>query len=255
MTAFEAARQTLRLSEAWDRVAKLDGKAPWSGQAALFRELVDLLRGQTYWLARRAGKEPRVQTLVSAYRPAVDALKEMVPAVLSPFEQKAAVRRANVWMKAGAPKAVAHSVALMRPLTQAASLSDLAKERAWPLPPTAQVYHKVGGIFGFDRLRAAATAGAAGADPYERLAVRRLIEDMVGEQAGLTGAIMDACGPPPETERPDRAAHAVHAWISDRAETVRSARRTIEEVERAPGGWSFAKLSIANAALRELAGS
>jgi glutamate dehydrogenase len=255
VTAFEAARQTLRLSEAWDRVAKLDGKAPWSGQAALFRELVDLLRGQTYWLARRAGKEPRVQTLVSAYRPAVDALKEMVPAVLSPFEQKAAVRRANVWIKAGAPKAVAHSVALMRPLTQAASLSDLAKERAWPLPPTAQVYHKVGGIFGFDRLRAAATAGAAGADPYERLAVRRLIEDMVGEQAGLTGAIMDACGPPPETERPDRAAHAVHAWISDRAETVRSARRTIEEMERAPGGWSFAKLSIANAALRELAGS
>jgi glutamate dehydrogenase len=253
VTGFEAARQTLRLAEVWERVARLDGKIPWAGQAALFRELVDLLRGQTYWLARRAGKEPRVQTLVSAYRPAVDALKEMVPAVLSPFEQKAAVRRANVWIKAGAPRGVAHSVALMRPLTQAASLSDLAKERAWPLPPTAQVYHKVGGVFGFDRLRAAAMSRAGGDDVFERLAVRRLIEDMVGEQAGLTGAIMDACGPPLASERPDRAAQAVQAWIADRADTVRSARRTIEEVERAPGGWSFAKLTIANAALRELA--
>ncbi len=253
VTAFEAARQTLRLSEAWDRVAKLDGKASWLGQAALFRELVDLLRGQTYWLARRAGREPRVQTLVSAYRPAVDALKEMVPAVLSPFEQKAAVRRAAAWVKAGAPKSVAHSVALMRPLTQAASLSDLAKERAWPLPPTAQVYHKVGGVFSFDRLRAAAMARSESEDTYERLAVRRLVEDMVSEQAGLTGAIMDACGPPPESDRPDRAAHAVHAWISDRGDAVRVARRTIEEVEKAPGGWSFAKLTIANAALRELA--
>jgi len=251
VTAFEAARQTLRFGEVWTRVARLDGKVPWAGQAALFGELTDLLRGQTYWLARRAGRQPRVQTLVSAYRPAVDALKNMVPAVLSPFEQKAAVRRAAGWVKAGAPKAVAHSVALMRPLTQAASLSDLARDRTWPLAPTAQVYHKVGGVFGFDRLRAAAAARSEGDDPFERLAVRRLIEDMVGEQASLTAAIMDACGPPAEGDK--AATHAVTVWALDRAETVRSVRRAVEEVERASGGWSFAKLTIANAALRELA--
>ena len=31
------------------------------------------------------------------------------------------------------------------------------------------------------------------------------------------------------------------------------ARRTIDEIEASAGGWSFAKLTIANAALRELA--
>jgi len=76
---------------------------------------------------------------------------------------------------------------------------------------------------------------------------------MVGEQAGLTGAIMDACGPPSEGDKTDRSAHAVTVWTSDRAETVRQVRRAVEEVEKAPGGWSFAKLTIANAALRELA--
>jgi glutamate dehydrogenase len=34
---------------------------------------------------------------------------------------------------------------------------------------------------------------------------------------------------------------------------VRAVRRAMEEVEKAPGGWTFAKLTIANAALRELA--
>jgi glutamate dehydrogenase len=258
VTAFEAARQTLRFSEAWARVERLDGKAPWSGQAVLFGELVNLIRGQTYWLARRAARDTgagatRVQDLITAYRPAVDALKDMVPAVLSPFEQKAAVRRASVWIKAGAPKAVAHSVALMRPLTLSAPLSDLAREKTWPLRQAAIVYHKVGGVFGFDRLRAAAASRAGGGDAYERLAVRRLIEDMVTEQAGLAGAVMDSCGAPPEGEKSDRAAHAVSAWSAERAETIRAVRRTVDEIERAPGAWTFAKLTIANAALRDLA--
>jgi glutamate dehydrogenase len=258
VTAFEVARQTLRCDEAWSRVERLDGKAPWAGQEALFRELVNLLRGQTYWLARRVGREAapgasRVQSLINAYRPAVDTLKDMAPAVFSPFEQKAAVRRAATWIKAGAPKAVAHSVALMRPLVLAASMSDLAKDKGWPLRPAAVIYHKVGGVFGFDRLRAAALARGAGGDAFERLAVRRLIEDMITEQASLTGAVMDVAGPPRDGDKSDRASHAVTAWTSDRAEAVRAVRRTVEEVEKAPGGWTFAKLTIANAALRELA--
>ena len=134
-------------------------QGPAAGQTALFGELVDVLRGQTYWLARRAAREGAdVQALTRAYRPAVDALKPWFPGVLSPFEQKAAVRRAAGWIKAGAPKDIAHSVALMRPLTLAATLADLARAQAWPLAHAAFVYHRVGGVFGFDRLRAAAAS-------------------------------------------------------------------------------------------------
>jgi glutamate dehydrogenase len=258
VTAFEAARQTLRFDDAWSRVERLDGKASWSGQAALFGELVEVLRGQTYWLARRLGRDAGgtgVQALVSAYRPAVDALKDMVPGVLSPFEQKAAVRRASAWVKAGAPKTVAHSVALMRPLTLAASISDLAKDQAWPLAAAARVYHKVGGDFGFDKLRAAAASRGGGGDAYERLAVRRLIEDMIGEQSALARAVMARGAPPEDGGKSDSASGAVVSWVSERADAVRAARRIIDDVEKAPGNWTFAKLTIANAALRELAGA
>ncbi len=212
-----------------------------------------LLRGLTYWLARRAGREAsEVKGLVGAYRGPVDALKRRVPGVLSPVEQKAAVRRAAQWIKAGAPKDIAHSVALMRPLTQAVNLADLAAAKDWPLADAAFAYHRVGGIFGFDKLRAAAGARSSD-DPFERLAVRRLIEDMLAEQAALAGAVMDLAGKNDGADPARHAAAAVQAWTARRAEAVRVARRQIEETERAQGGWTFAKLTIANAALKELA--
>ena len=255
IVAFEAARQVLRFSAAWSRVEALDGKIPAAGQTALFRELAYVLRGQTYWLARRRAREPiGVEQLVAAYRPAMDGLKKLVPAALSPFEQKAAVRRAAGWIKAGAPKDIAHSVALMRPLTVTATLADLAAREGWPLAAAAFVYHRVGGVFGFDRLRASAGSRAAG-DSYERLAVRRLIEDMLAEQAALAGAVMRVAGPAPrDAPGAARARAALNAWSLAHAEAARFARKTVEDIDKAAGGWSFAKLTIANAALRELAG-
>ncbi|HWA61166.1 MAG TPA: NAD-glutamate dehydrogenase, partial [Caulobacteraceae bacterium] len=255
VTGFEAARQVLRFGEAWARVEALDGTIPAAGQTALYRELAYVLRGQTFWLARRAVRDgAHVQALIDAYRPAVDRLKTLVPQVLSPFEQKAAVRRAAGWIKAGAPKDVAHSVALMRPLTVASTLTDLAAGSSWPLPAVAHVYHRIGGVFGFDRLRAAAGSRTAG-DAYERLAVRRLIEDMLGEQAAVTKAVMAFTGNPDAVDGPERAKAAVASWSALRADPVRAVRRTLEEIEKSPGGWSFAKLTIANAALRQLAGA
>jgi glutamate dehydrogenase len=251
--AFEAARHVLRFDETWARVEALDGQVPAAGQTALFLELSYILRGQTFWLARRAARDgATVNGLISAYQPAVDKLKTLVPAVLSPFEQKAAVRRAAGWIKAGAPKDVAHSVALLRPLTVAETLTDLAASSSWSLEAVARVYHHIGGMFGFDKLRAAA-GSRTGGDTYERLAVRRLIEDMLSEQAAVTGAVMAFAGRPQDGDGSERAKAAVSSWSSLRAEAVRGMRRTLEDIEKAPGGWTFAKLTIANAALRELA--
>ena len=254
VTAFEAARQILRFDDVWARVDKLDGRAPAAGQTALYRELVDVLRAQTLGFARLAARGTTdVRRLTDAYRPSADALKKLVPAALSPFERKAAVRRAEAWTKVGAPKTLAHTVALMRPLLGAAVLSDLATSGAWPLAQTSYVYHRVGGQFGFDRLRAAAAARPAG-DAYERLAMRRLIEDMLTEQAAVTGAVMAHAAVPPGAEHPERAVACVGAWAAANPASVGAARRTIDDIETAGGGWSFPKLTIANAALRRLAG-
>jgi glutamate dehydrogenase len=252
MVSFAAAREVLDFDEIWRRVADLDGKAPAAAQLALFRELAYVLRGQTFWLARWAARDTRgVDAMIGAYRPAADTLKGLFPQVLSPFEQKAAVRRAAGWIKAGAPKEIAHQVALYQPLSIATVLADLARGQGWPLAAAARIYHQIGGTFAFDRLRAAAGARTAD-DVYERLAVRRLIEDMLEEQASLTRAVIAYCGRPEAGEDAAAAKAAVASWSAQKAEAVRTAKSTISNIEKDGGGWSFAKLTIANAALRAL---
>jgi glutamate dehydrogenase len=253
MVSFSAAREVLGFDEVWARIEALDGKVPAAAQLALFRELAYVLRGQTFWLARSAARDGRgVDALISAYKGAADALKGLFPQVLSPFEQKAAVRRASGWIKAGAPKELAHQVALYRPLSIAAVLADLAHEQGWPVAAAARLYHHIGGVFAFDRLREAAGAKATGEDVYERLAVRRLIEDLLDEQASLTRTVMAYAGRPEAGEDAASARAAVNSWSALKADVVRAAKSTIANIEKDGGGWSFAKLTIANAALRAL---
>jgi glutamate dehydrogenase len=245
----------MRLGDIWAECEALDGKTPAAGQTALFRELAYLARGQTYWFARRLARDPAsVQSMIDAYRPSTDKLRELLPGVLSTFEQREAVRRAERWTKAGAPKDIAHAVAVLRPLTLAGTLADLSRASAWPFEAVARLYHAVGGAFDFDRLRAAAGSRVSG-DAYERLAVRRLVEDLSQEQAMLTRAIIDFAGRHESADTSEAAKKTVSAWTSMRLGAVRAAKRTIADIEKSGGDWTFAKLTIANAALRELSGA
>jgi glutamate dehydrogenase len=252
---FEAARQVLRLGQDWARISELDSIVPAAAQLALYGELARLLRGQTYRFARRQAREALdVRGLVDRYQPVADALRALIPAVLSPFERKEAVRRSSAWIRLGAPKTLAHSIGLMRPLIGAADVCDVATRGGWSLIHAAYVYYRVGGHFGFDRLRAAAAAHPA-PDAYERMAARRLIEDTLTQQAALASAVMAFAGLAKASTEPASAAAALNGWSAARAKAVRAARDTVAEIEASSGGWTFAKLTIANAALRELAGA
>ena len=253
VTAFEAAHRCLDFEASWRAVERLDGRTPAAAQTALFNELSYILRGLTYWLARRSMRETLgVKALVTTYEPAVDALKGLIPAVLSPFERRAAVRRAAAWTKLGAPKALAHSIALMRPLTLSPTLADLATAGNWPIESAAFIYHRVGGVFGFDRLRAAAVMSGADRDVYERLATRRLIEDMLAEQAALSRAVMVHAGGaacPGQARTRGRRGRGVVG----RACRAHSQGEGRDRGDRTGRGWlDLPKLTIANATLREL---
>jgi glutamate dehydrogenase len=257
VVGYEAAKQVLRLEDLWGQVAALDGKAPHpekgaAGQMALFAALSNALRAQTYWLARRAGKANlTVQALIDEYQPAADQLRGLLPGILSPFEQKAIARRAKSFIQDGAPEDLAHAVAVLPPLTTAADLTDLANASSWDVDQVARLYHQVGAAFSIDKLRSAAGTFRGG-DHFERLAVRRLVEDMLGEQTQLTRAVMTFAASPQAGESAESAKAAVNSWASMRHGLSQNVHRTVEEIEHA-GAWSFAKLTIANAAVRELA--
>ncbi|HWU13832.1 MAG TPA: NAD-glutamate dehydrogenase domain-containing protein, partial [Caulobacter sp.] len=188
--AFAAAREILGIDALWDQVSALDGKASASGQLALYKALAYALRSLTFWLARRAFKDKSsVKALVEAYGPSVKTLSALGTTILSPFEQKAAAKRAKAYVADGAPEALAQAVAALQPVTTAADLVDLGNASSWSVQNVARLYHQVGAAFGFDRLRSAA-GSFVGGDAFERLAVRRLIEDMLTEQTAITQAVL-----------------------------------------------------------------
>src|SRR5690606_29955185 len=147
-----------------------------------------------YWLARRAARENLgIKALVARYGHGVGSLRKLTPEILAAVDAETFERRAASLIEAGAPAALARETAALASLSTAADLVDLAESSSWPLPAVARLYHQVGAYFGFDRLRVAAGAFTAG-DSFERTAVRRLIEDLLEEQAALTHAVIAFSG-------------------------------------------------------------
>ncbi len=250
---YEAAKAVLGVPALWDSVAALDGKAPAAGQMALFRRLAAALRGSTFWLTRRAARDKLdVDALVTAYGPAFQGLLKLMPGILSPIEQASVEARIRQLIEAGAPADKARAVAILQPMTIAGDLVDLAEASSWPLANVARLYHAVGEAFGFDKVRQAAGAYAVG-DNFERMALRRLIEDLLTQQADLTRTVMAFAGGPQSGEDAAHARDAANAWTALRRDKAEVARRTVDDIEASGGAWTFAKLTIANAALRELA--
>jgi glutamate dehydrogenase len=254
VTAFETARQVFRLDQAWKAVSALDLKIPAEAQTALYQEIAKVLRRQTYWLARRAARtETTVGGMIAAYQPAADALRAAGPEVLSRFEQRQYEARVATFVGLGAPEDLARDIALLRPMVATADIGDLANELGWSAPAMARLYHQVGAAFDFDRLRVAAGSVPSG-DHFDRLAVRRLIQDLMAEQQQLTRAVAkasaEAAGASEET-----AERAVDAWIGGRMGQVEALRAAVDEIETSGAGWTFAKLTIANGAIREVLGS
>ena len=250
--AFEAARQVFRLDEAWDQVSALDLKISAEGQLALYREISTVLRRQTFWLARRAMRDgTTVDGLIEAYRPAADSLRSAGGAVLSRFEQARLEARIAAFTDLGVSRTMARDFAMLRPLVATADIGDLAREAGWPEPAMAMLYHQVGAAFDFDRLRAAAGA-VPSADHFDRLAVRRLIEDLMNEQRALTRAVARSADAAVGASEKS-AETAVDAWIGPRLATVEGVRASVDEIEASGSGWTFAKLTIANSAIREIA--
>ena len=248
---FEAARRVFRLDEAWDAVSALDLKIPAEAQVALYTEIATVLRRQTFWLARRAGRDgASVDGLIAAYRPAADALRLEGGGVLSRFEQARLDGRVEAFARLGAPDELARAVALLRPLVATADIGDLAREAGWPEPAMARLYHQVGAAFEFDRLRVAAGT-VPSADHFDRLAVRRLLDDLSAEHVALTRSVARASDI--SVGAAEQAAQAaVDAWIGPRQALVDGVRASVDEIETSGSGWTFAKLTIANGAIRSI---
>ena len=258
--AFEAGRCIFRFKDFTDRINALDNTVPAQVQTLLHDEVIRLLRRQTYWLSRRGlGQQAAgIDAVIAAYQPGVDQLKTVIADIASPFDREGLETRARLYMEGGAPEDLARDVARLRPLTSSSDVIDLAAARGWPLAAAAMLYHAVGARFSFDRLRGAGSALSSTLH-WDRLAMRRLVEDLYASQQTVCEALMayaaEAGGSLAEgIEAPETgwASALVDSWTSARSHEVDRADRAIDEIS-ATGSWTLSKVAICSTQLRELA--
>ncbi len=258
--AFEAGRNIFRFKDYTDQINALDNKVPAEVQHDLHYEVIRLLRRQTYFLARRGMNQDseQIADVISAYQPGIDALKDIVTDIVSPFDRESVERRAEHYCEAGAPEDLARRVARLRPLTSSPDVIDLSSRKSWPLHATAWLYHRVGARFGFDRLRGAGNQ-LSSRQHWDRLAMRRLIEDLYASQQTLCEAMMGYAAMAGGSlqsgmEQPDGdwAEALVESWTSANSPDVDRADRALKEISEG-GSWSLSKVTISSTQLRELA--
>ncbi|GIU67817.1 NAD-glutamate dehydrogenase [Candidatus Phycosocius spiralis] len=255
--AFAAARAIFGLDQAIEAVNALDLIIPANVQLDLMLEILTVLRRQSFWLARKASRGDgagvrRVGDLVDTYANGVQTLAGLIDDVVSPFEKARLASRCDILIAAGAPAQLAKSIACLLPLTSATDIVDIASAKAMQVDRVARLYHALGASVGFDEIRAAANQTST-PDHWDRVATRRLIEEFMGEQSALTASVcehvkaMNLMGSDAAWARA-----AMESWTRLNGLELGRTSGALAELRASQGGWSFAKLAIANNQLKEL---
>jgi glutamate dehydrogenase len=155
----------------------------------------------------------------------------------------------------GVPSALAKFIVALAPLAAATDIVDIAGERGVEIEAVARLYNALGASAGLDDVRSAASQ-AQTPDHWDRVATRRLVEEFMSEQSALTASACDHAKSKALTGTDSKWAKAVvESWSALNKADLERTRLAVNELRASPGGWSFAKLAIANAQLKELAQS
>lgn len=253
---FEAARRIYSLDALAAQINGQDNKIPASAQMELHLEVMLTLRRVVIYLVRHgricAGDLRRgIAEAIAAYKPGIDLQRASAWTTMTDQEIARAQARVDRYMQAGAPEDLARDVAVLAPLIAALDVVDLANRRGWPVDAAASVFRAVGARFGLDRLRGAAL-GFTLKDHWDRLALRRTMEELYEDQRALTEAALTHAGAAPAGLDRAQATALTDAWVKAIEADVSATLATLAEIE-GQSGWTFAKAILAAAEVRGLA--
>jgi len=233
------------------RIDALDGKVDARTQTGMYADLAELLRRLGLWFLVNIPASADLAETVARYRGGVESLRGTFSTLVSPYEAHDTEARIAELQAAGAPLSVAEDVAVLPLLGAAPEIVQLAHGRALEIDLVAGAYFAIGAMVGLDRLRGLANRIAAG-EHWDRLAIRRIVDDLFAGQRALTQQALAAFeGDETDTTREDGAL-AADAWGETHADALARTRSFLEELERT-GDLSIAKLTLANSQIHELA--
>jgi glutamate dehydrogenase len=248
--AFVMAEGAFGLVALKSRIDKLDMKVPADIQTRMYGDICELLRRLGLWFLVNIPAAADLGETIERYREGVDSLRGTFSTLISEYEAHDTEARIAQARDAGAPQDLADDVAVLPLLGAAPEIVQLAHARNLPIDLVAGAYFAMGAAVGVDRLRGLASR-IAGGEHWDRLAVRRIVDDLFAGQRALTAQALSALEGSTEGGRAEGAG-AVKAWTEQHADTLERTRSFLAELERT-GDLSIAKLTLANSQIHELA--
>jgi glutamate dehydrogenase len=219
------------LSALKSRVDALDGKADAKVQIKLYAAIADQFRRAARWFLAHVPQNADMVETVALYRAGVEALRERYA-----FSEDDNVRIA--WLeKGGVPDDIARDVSLLPALIPALDVAQLAHDTDTQAGTVAPLYFAVGEKLGLDRLRSLAD-NFAPPEHWDRLALRRLLDDLSGAQRGIAAKLL-ASG------------QSAEQWAQSQGEALERNRAFLNALESS-GELSVAKLMLASSQIQNL---
>ena len=249
--AFALADGGFGLSALKTRIDALDYEVPAALQIGMHADVTELLRRLGLWFLVNVPASADLAEAVERYRAGAKALSGTFSTLISEFEAHDTEARIEELKAAGAPLDLAEDIAVLPLMGAAPEIVQLAHARGLDVDLVAGAYFAVGERVGLDRLRGLAARVAAG-EHWDRLAIRRIVDDLFAGQRALAEQVLSEAGGKAQGDRHD-GAEAVGAWAEKHADPLARTKSFLEELERT-GDLSIAKLTLANSQVSALAG-
>jgi glutamate dehydrogenase len=142
--AHTAAREIFGHSALWAEIEQLDGTVPTQVQTGLFLELRRVIERATRWLLRNRAHPLDVADTVAFFAPAVPALRQRLPELLTEASGEAMSRAVEGHVAAGVPDALARHIAALPALLSVLDVRQVSVAAGRCLEDTAAVHFELG---------------------------------------------------------------------------------------------------------------
>ncbi len=246
--AFAVAEGSFGLEALKTRIDALDGKVDAQVQIRLYTEIAEILRRLGLWFLTHVAAKDDLAGTITLYRGGVEALRVGHKELISAEQAQEAEARIARFAAPGVPDDLARDIGLLPLMGVAPEIAQLARTTGHGMAPVAALYFGVGARLGLDRIRLLA-ARITASEHWDRLAIRRLVDDLFAAQRALSQALLAKL---PGTATADQARQALEDWAASHAEALERTRGFLGALETT-GELSIAKLTLANSQIHKLA--
>ncbi len=247
---FIAAKESFGLSDLWQEVHQLDNRIESDVQLSLYGAIRQFLMQRTLWFLRYRvadgdGVALPLEETIQAYQTGINDVASTMPDCLAPQMLLHMNTVQDTYLHAGVPEDLARAISMLEPMSAACDIIDVLKSMDVDMALASALYFRIGDYLGIDGLREQATQLHL-SEHWERLAVRRTIDDLNQQQRQLLQIVLA------DMTADDNAETILQAWLGRHQAAAERTKVMIAEMESG-GALSVAKLSLAASQVRELA--